>query len=211
MLQNMANCVVIFFWIILLSLFDYVFSLDLDQLTVPDGFTISRYIDEDAISSPRALAMVYYQNATIVYVGSKTDKIYALIDYDSDSINDKVYHIWSAENSAYKVRNLALDHNRNDLYISVVARSTYRCQDIHSKILSFTDDHHTLNETDCPLWFTGVWYTGQLSDFTLSIHSTFYVILSDSYRCHNSVRITIWFMTISMINCVWHLERTEIS
>eukprot|EP01084_Bolivina_argentea_P287449 493240_1 len=132
-------------------------ALDLNLLSVPAGFTVTRYIDEDSIYKPRSLALGYYNNATIVYVGTGSEKIYALIDYESDSINDKIYLIWSAASG--EARNLALDNNNNVLYIAAY-ENTYQCKNIHSKILSFTDINHTLTDSDCTLWFQGPSYKG---------------------------------------------------
>ena len=138
---------------IIAVLFNVVISLDLEDLSVPEGFTISRYIDEDAIEEPRSLAMAYYEGATIIYVGSMNAQIYALIDYESDGINDKVYNIWTASSSA--VKNVAIDPINNDLYIARF-QDTYKCSNIHSQVLSLTDDDYTV---DCEFWFEGVAYT----------------------------------------------------
>ncbi len=157
------------------------FSLDLDQLSLPNGFTITRYIDEGLISKPRSLAMTYYEGSTIIYVGTSTQKVYALIDYDSDQTNDKVYNIWSGSSDA---RNLVIDPVNNDLYIAVF-ENTYKCSNIHSKVLSLTDDNHSI---DCDLWFEGVAYTRHGDHYMTfdTIHNQ--LCMAFGANCNNCLR-----------------------
>lgn len=144
-----------------LSLFIHsIQSLDINKLTVPDGFTVTRYIPEGAIRKPRALAVHVSQNGTtICYVGSgdKNGVIHALIDYESDGINDEIKQIWQNDDDSLvdvSPKNLALD-NKDNLYISH-QHKTYRCEDVHSSVLALSSDAFI----NCSLWFVGVNYRG---------------------------------------------------
>lgn len=151
----MALCTLFLLWFI-----QAIQSLDINRLTVPTGFTVTRYIPEGAISKPRSLAVTVLQNGTtITYVGTgdSIGIIHALIDYDSDGTNDEIKGIWQANDASLQnvaPKNLALD-NKDNLYISH-QHKTYRCQNVHNSVLALPSDAFL----NCSLWFVGVAYGG---------------------------------------------------
>ena len=79
----MSSCLVL----LLVSLFllkAVLSSVALDDLVVPAGFKAQIYAE---VVTPRTLRSIFYNGATIVYVGTKFDdlpRVYALIDRNND-------------------------------------------------------------------------------------------------------------------------------
>ena len=130
---------------------DLRFGVTLSDLNLPDGFSIERYIAADTISKPRVFALGMYNGSTVVFVGTTSTRVYALIDYDSDGTNDAVYNIWTNPSSSCgrnNAKSIAVDNTNGDLYITAYCR-TYKCPNVYETL--FTSSN---NQISCSLWLT---------------------------------------------------------
>ena len=104
-------------------------EVNLDQLRLPDGFSISVYAD---VENPRQLAL---GSNNTVFVGNLRGRVYAVIDSNGDGAAEQVNTIAEGLNSPNGVA-----YYEGDLYIGEINRIS-KIRDINSKL-------NTLNQTE---------------------------------------------------------------
>ena len=104
-------------------------EVNLDQLRLPDGFSISVYAD---VENPRQLAL---GSNNTVFVGNLRGRVYAIIDSNGDGAAEQVNTIAEGLNSPNGVA-----YYEGDLYIGEINRIS-KIRDINSKL-------NTLNQTE---------------------------------------------------------------
>ena len=109
-------------------------EVNLDQLELPDGFSISVYAE---VENPRQLAL---GSNNTVFVGNLRGRVYAVINSDGDGVADKVNTIAEGLNSPNGVA-----YHEGDLYIGEINRIS-KIRDINSK-LNNPNQTETLNDS----------------------------------------------------------------
>ena len=126
----------------------YPWTLDDVQSNLPTNFTIEVYVSNDNYSSflhPREIHASYYQNATIVYVGSNPGRymdkrafVYALVDYESDGVNDEVFNLYETTQTN-EAPTILLNDEEQIIYFADITGDIYKCENVHEQVLAFTD------------------------------------------------------------------------
>ena len=109
----------------------------LRDIVLPSGFKIEKYYNGNSMNrmlSPRSLHVSQYQGSTILYVGSGTAFVYALIDYESDGINDAIFTQIFQSTLSFTVYSIAVHEQEQTLYIDD-GQNIYRCANVHQQVI----------------------------------------------------------------------------
>merc|ERR1719242_1139874 len=123
-----------------------------NNVILPSGFKIERYCKGNSINrmlSPRSLHVSQYQGSSILYVGSGTAFVYALIDYESDGVNDAVFTQIFQSTLSFTVYSIAVNEQEDSLYIDD-GQNIYRCPNVHQQVLSMRSPQERLS--NCSIW-----------------------------------------------------------
>ena len=108
-----------------------------NDIILPPGFKIEEYVKgtpDNQMIAPRSLHVSSYEQSTIVYVGSDTRFVYALIDYESDGINDGTFLIWESSDS-FSVNSIAvLEGGQGTLFIDDMNGNIWICLGVHEQV-----------------------------------------------------------------------------
>ena len=124
----------------------------LSKINLPNGFKIEEYAKGNSTNKmlkPRSLYVSEYEGSIIVYVGSDTAFVYALIDYNSDGQNDAILQIWQSTQS-FSVHSIAVNEQLQVLFIDDMNGNIWQCANVHQQVLSFQNQEERLS--DCSIF-----------------------------------------------------------
>ena len=130
--------------------YDSSLSLPLDEIQLPPGFNISIYADaaNNSLTQPRALKVVEYNGATIVYVATfdaEDRTVRALIDYDSDNTIDDTVDVFTGQ--WWEIGAVTINPENGNMYCAE-PNQTYICSgNINEKV------YNKETPVKCEEWF----------------------------------------------------------